>query len=114
MEMVLDNGRYVCNDRGMPITVSGSEAMLERVKFILCCRRGKFPFIPKLGSRLYLLTREKHVNLENAALGYVIEALEDERYVTVSGVAAERSGEEIYVTVFLSNPGENTQITVSV
>lgn len=55
----LRNGDYVPDGVGGFATASGAEAVLERVYFLLTARRGKFPLLPEVGSRLYQIFREK-------------------------------------------------------
>lgn len=51
----------------------------------LTARRGQFPFLPELGSRLYQLGREKPSAREALALQYVTEALVQEPDLAVMG-----------------------------
>lgn len=59
MELRLEQGDYVPNGAGGFQRLEGAEALLQRVLFRLTARRGQFPFLPELGSRLYQLGREK-------------------------------------------------------
>ena len=59
MELMLRDGDYVPDGAGGLRTVEGADALLQQVLFRLQARRGGLPFLPELGSRLYLLTREK-------------------------------------------------------
>ena len=65
--------------------LEGAEALLQRVLFRLTARRGQFPFLPELGSRLYQLGREKPSAREALALQYVTEALVQEPDLAVMG-----------------------------
>lgn len=49
---------------------------MQRALFKLSCRRGSFPFLPELGSRLYALGREKPAASSDCARQYAAEALE--------------------------------------
>lgn len=55
MELKLRNGDYVPDGVGGLKRVEGREALLQRVLFKLTARRGAFPFLPELGSRLWQL-----------------------------------------------------------
>ena len=55
METKLINGDYVANGLGGVVRCKGDEALLARVLYRLTARRGQFPPMPALGSRLYLL-----------------------------------------------------------
>ena len=79
MEMKLSNGNYISDGDGGFEMVSGAEEILQRIIFKLMCHRGKYPVMPKLGSNLYLLCREKKKDLDSVARNYIFEALEDER-----------------------------------
>ena len=55
MALLLRGGDYVPDEMGGLRTVEGAEEVLQRVLFQLQARRGSFPFLPELGSRLYRL-----------------------------------------------------------
>ncbi len=59
MELQIKNGDYVPDSLGGLIRLEEERALLQRVLFRLSARRGALPFLPGLGSRLYLLSREK-------------------------------------------------------
>ena len=52
METKISNGDYVPDGLGGVARCKGTEALLERVLFRLTARRGQFPPLPNLGSRL--------------------------------------------------------------
>lgn len=107
----LRDGDY-CPDRtGGFQQVSGGEALLERVLFKLTVHRGSFPFLPELGSRLYLLPRAKSSVREMLGVSYAAEALTGEN-VTVTGVKWEEAGN--HLTVYLRWQGENLTAEVAV
>ena len=81
MELRLEQGDYVPNGAGG----FQAEALLQRGLFRLTARRGHFPFLPELGSRLYQLGREKPSAREALALQYVTEALVQEPDLAVMG-----------------------------
>ena len=55
----------------------GTQEVLARALFRLTCRRGSFPFLPELGSRLQELGREKPSAREAAAKIFCASALRD-------------------------------------
>ena len=67
METKLINGDYVANGLGGVVRCKGDEALLARVLYRLTARRGQFPPMPALGSRLYLLGRESVAQRPSAA-----------------------------------------------
>lgn len=78
MELKLRNGDYQADGAGALVRAQGQDALLERVRFLLTARRGGFAPLPRVGSRLHLLWREKPSLRETAARQYVAEALEGE------------------------------------
>ena len=92
MALVLREGAYVPDGRGGFRSAEGGQEVLERVLWKLTVRRGSFPFLPELGSRLHLLGRASTRQRETLAGQYVAEALADED-VAVTGVELDREGE---------------------
>ena len=92
MGLCLRNGDYVPDGRGGLRRAEGQEALLERVLFRLTARRGTFPFLPELGSRLYQLGREKPSAREALAFQYVAEALAQETGLAVRTVTLTEDG----------------------
>lgn len=91
-ETKIANGDYVPDGLGGVVRCEGADALLERVLFRLTARRGQFPPLPRLGSRLYQLAREPAAQRLSAATQYVAEALEEED-VTVTDVSLSPAGE---------------------
>ncbi|MEQ2444456.1 hypothetical protein WMO64_13400 [Pseudoflavonifractor sp. CLA-AP-H29] len=85
-ELMIRDGDYVPDGTGGLARAEGNDAILQRVLWKLTVRRGSFPFLPELGSRLYLLPREKPGNRLAMARQYVQEALEGEDGLEVTGV----------------------------
>lgn len=97
MELALRDGEYL-SDSG---TLEGSEALLQRVLFRLTARRGGFPLLPSLGSRLYTLGQERGGKRLSAARQYVAEALAEEP-VSVTAVSLSQAvGGRLRLTVEL-------------
>ena len=71
---------------------SVTQALLARVLLRLTARRGQFPFLPEMGSRLYLLGRERPSAREALALQYVTEALVQEADLAVLGTELQEDG----------------------
>ena len=114
MELWLNQGDYVPDGAGGFVTLAGEEELLQRVLFRLCARRGAFPLLPELGSRLWLLGTEKPGSRLSAAREYVEEALEEEN-VSVERVSLSDGGEgRILVNVWLRRNGETMEVTVGV
>ena len=112
MALELRDGDYVPDGAGGLRRVRGREALLQRVLFRLTARRGAFPFLEDLGSRLWALGRVPGPERQAAARQYVAEALSGEA-VTVRDVALERDGGgRTAVTVWLRHEGEDLPVTV--
>lgn len=92
MELKVRDGDYLPDGQGGFQRAEGTEELLQRVMWKLCVRRGSFPLLPQLGSRLYLLLGEKSANREALARQYVAEALAGERDLEVAGVQLDGAG----------------------
>lgn len=90
--LALKNGDYVPVGDGLR-TVSGNEALLQRVLMKLTARRGQFPFMETFGSRLWTLGRLKESERQAAAAQYTAEALSDEAGLTVEDVTLTAEGD---------------------
>ena len=114
MALVLREGDYVPDGRGGFRSAEGGQEVLERVLWKLTVRRGSFPFLPELGSRLHLLGRASTRQREALAGQYVAEALEEEP-VTVTAVTLEDlGGGAAAVTAELLYQGEPLPVRVAV
>lgn len=112
MERVIVDRDYVPDGAGGLRVLSGAEEMLARVLYRLTARRGAFPFLPELGSRLNLVLREKPSDRQAVAAQYVAEALEEERDLKVTAVELSELGERAELTVRLNWRGEALAVTV--
>ena len=114
MELKLVDGDYVPDGMGGLQTCSGVQEVQARALFLLTARRGKFPLLPRLGSRLWTLGREKPSARAALAAQYVAEALEQEPDLRVREVLVRQEGEKILVDVYLDWQGEALGLTVDV
>ena len=99
---------------GHIVYLSGGEAVLNRVLFLLTARRGSFPFLPELGSRLHLLARAKPGQWESLARLYVTEALAKEKDLAVLDVRVRRDGERLWVETDLEWQGTTWSVQTDV
>jgi len=114
MELWLSGGDYVPDGSGGFVTAAGEEALLQRVLFRLCARRGAFALLPEMGSRLWLLGREKKSSRVTAAREYVEEALKEEP-VSVEQVTLRADGDgRVLVSVLLRSEEKTMEVTVGV
>ena len=115
MGLCLRDGDYVPDGRGGLRRAEGREALLERALFRLTARRGTFPFLPELGSRLWQLGQVPADGRQSAAEQYVAEALAGEAGRSVEEVTVtERGGGRADVTAELTWQGEPMSVTVAV
>lgn len=103
---MLRDGDYVPNGGGGLRRVSGQEALLQRVMFLLTARRGTFPFLENLGSRLWQLGLLPARERQGAAVQYVAEALEGQDLTVESVTLQPLPGGGTRLTAALSRRGE--------
>jgi len=94
------------------IALSGAEEAAARALFRLSARRGSFPFLPELGSRLHKVMGEKPSARQALAAQYAAEALEAEPDLKVTGVEWSEQDGTARVTVRLDWQGETLSVTV--
>lgn len=111
MELKLKNGDYVSDGAGGVKRLEGREALMQRVLFRLTARRGTFPFMETMGSRLWKLGKLPAAARPAAARQYVTEALAEEPGLAVTRVTLEA---ENRVTAELEYEGETLPVTVEV
>ena len=95
----LRNGDYVPDGAGGFAVADGAEGALERVYFLLTARRGRFPLLPEVGSRLYQIFREKPSARGALGASYAAEALAGERDLRVLGAAWDEGAQTLTVSV---------------
>lgn len=99
MRMYMKNGDYVPDGLGGFRQTEGNDRILATALFLLTARRGKFSPLPEVGSRLYLLSREKPSRWESIAVSYAQEALEPMGIIVTKAVVTpgkDGLGVEIY------------------
>lgn len=114
MELLLRNGDYTPDGKGGFARAAGGEELLQRVLFKLTARRGGFPLLPELGSRLYELPGHKPGEWEMLARQYVSEALSGEKELAVTGVTVTPAGDGAAVKVTLDYRGEALALMLEV
>ena len=114
MELWLRDGDYVPDGRGGLVRLEGAEALLQRVLFRLCARRGSFPMLPELGSELYRLGSEPRCGRLSAARQYVAEALRGEAVSVEDVTLSDAGGGRVAVEVQLSGEGERLSLRLTV
>lgn len=111
MSLLLKNRDYVRDGNGGVAAASGGEALLNEVLFRLTARRESFPFLPRLGSRMGELRREKPSGWDALARQFAAEALDGLEDVTVTGASVRRDRDALLVTADLLWQGEALSVT---
>lgn len=116
MERKLSGGDYLPGAQGDFQALDGAQALLQRVLFRLTARRGQFPFLPQMGSRLYQLCRDGKPSARAAlARQYTVEALKEENDLAVTDVQWTQLGENRgRLQVFLEWQGEPLSLAMDV
>ncbi len=112
MSLLLKDRDYVADGNGGVAVVRDGEALLNEVLFRLAARRGSFPFLPELGSRMERLRREKTSGREILAKQFAVEALDDMEDVTVTDTMVRQEGDRLWVSVSLLWQGEQLSVAV--
>lgn len=113
MSLRLEERDYALDGNGgVAAEVDDGAALLNEVLFRLTARRGSFPFLPELGSRMYQLRREKPSAWESLAGQYAAEALAGLTDVTVTGARVSRTEGGLSVAVELL--WQDSPLTVTV
>lgn len=116
MERKLSGGDYLPGSQGGVQSLDGAQALLQRVLFRLTARRGQFPFLPEMGSRLYQLCRDGKPSARSAlARQYTVQALENEEDLTVTDVQwTQLEGSRGYLQVYLEWQGEPLSVSLDI
>lgn len=113
MTVYLNNGDYLPDGCGGVCRAEGADALVQEAMFRLSCRRGAFPLLPELGSRLHLLGCEKPSARDAAARQYAAEALEG-LPVTVEDVFLTAAGGDLAVRVSLRSTDKADTVEVKI
>ena len=111
MSLLLQDRDYADDGNGGVAVVQDGDELLDEVLFRLAARRGSFPFLPDLGSRMHLLWRVKPSERENLALQYAVEALDGLAEVTVTGASVRQKDGALWVSVELLWQGTRLAVT---
>ena len=104
---------YIPDGAGGFQRAEGQEQLLQEALFLLTARRGAFAPMPELGSRLYLLPREKAALRSSLASAYAQEAVEQ---LGLKVVDAEvwQDGDVLRITVTLAGGNQVNALEVLV
>lgn len=113
IEFEMNNGDFNPDGAGGFRQLEGNRALIQRILFRLTARRGALPFLPRLGSQLHTLSREKESARQVLCRQYVCQALEDED-VTVTDVIYTESENLAQVKVCLEWQGEPLEVSTQI
>ena len=114
MALLLKQRDYVPDENGGVTVVRDGDELLSEVLFRLTARRGSFPFLPNLGSRMGELRREKQSDWKALARQFAVEALAELKDLTVVDAGVSQEGEALWVTVELRWQGTDWSVTAQV
>jgi len=114
MELKLSDGDYMPDGFGSFVRTVGTQELLGRALFRLTCRRGAFPFLPELGSRLWLLAREKASGRDMIARQYAAEALDGLELAVLGAAVTDNGDDTASVKLTLACGGETEELEVTV
>lgn len=106
----LREGDYCPDGAGGFALSNGAEGVLEKVLFLLTARRGSFPLLPQVGSRLYLLRQAKPSARGALGASYAAEALAGEPDLQVTGAVWDENQGTLHVE--LEWQGESLRASV--
>ena len=109
MRMRMENRDYVPDGIGGFERLPQEKRLLHQALFLLSARRGKFAPLPEVGSRLYLLHREKPSAWEASAAAYAQEALSP-MGIRVKKAAVKRIDEGLAVTITAEYQGKEQSL----
>ncbi len=111
MSLLLKDRDYAAGENGAAAVAADGEALMGEVLFRLTARRGSFPFLPELGSRMHQLRREKPSGWDSLARQFAVEALAGLPGVAVTGAKVTQEGDALCVAVELLWRGEGLRVT---
>lgn len=113
MDILLENGTYALDERGLPITVTGLRACIQRLLIRLSVRKGCFLPDPTLGSELYRLPVSGGEQTNRLALHYAQQALLPEPRAKVKQAICHPVGEgDLAVNVIIEIDNQSYPLEV--
>lgn len=112
-ENLLKNGDYVPDGFGGFCRKDGYEGLLCEALFRLGCRRGSFPFLPELGSRLFSLGNSRKSEWQALALQYCAEALSPLGMTVTDVRVTEVGARQVAVTAYIFYDGSHFTLEVT-
>lgn len=113
-ENLLIGGDYVPDGFGGFVRKNGKDGLLCEALFRLNCARGSFPFLPELGSRLFLLPKQKKSQWELLAQQYCAEALSPLGLSVQRVSVSEQGNRQLAAAVFIKDENDDYSLEVNV
>lgn len=111
MSLLLKDRDYTADGNGGVTVAREGEALVNEALFRLTARRGSFPFLPELGSRMGELRREKPSGWDTLARQFAVEALSGLEDVTVTAARVRQERDALLVTADLLWQGQALSVT---
>lgn len=113
MDLALFNGDFLCDSRGFPIEISGTDELLQQAILRLSIKKGSFAYDRNLGSKLYKLNPLEE-NLKSKAASLIKEALNDMENVSLDDVSVISENNSLILNISLSINGEQKDVVINV
>ena len=111
MAIKLEKGDYaLCGSACVPLR--GQASAFADALFRLQCRRGCFPFLPKLGSRLWRLGLERRADRPALARQFCAEALEGSVVQARDVTVREQEALSVELTLVLGEANVNVEVPI--
>ncbi|HCC34485.1 MAG TPA: histidine kinase [Ruminococcaceae bacterium] len=115
MDIKLKDGDFDRDERGLPVSITGNEELLQRCLIRLSVPRGRFILNGDLGSEIKSLLKAKPAELDARAYQLVAGALEPVKEVRVESVETRRDmAGHLDITVYLGLRGTRETLNITV
>ncbi|MFV0402139.1 MAG: hypothetical protein ACK5LX_16165 [Oscillospiraceae bacterium] len=114
MDTLLKDGTHAVDDRGIPVSVEGTDELIQRCMIRLGVRKGSFSCDSELGSELYRLGAIEGTAADREAFSYVQEALKPLGGVEVLSASCRLTASDtLAVTTELAIDGKRMQVEIA-
>ncbi|MDR1254364.1 MAG: hypothetical protein LBJ95_05080 [Oscillospiraceae bacterium] len=114
MDTLIKDGDFSLNSSGQPLTIFGTQEILQRVRLQLCIKKGSFLYNPDLGSDLFTLPTYNG-DIETKALFLTKKALEDISGTAVEGVKVQKNQEEqlqLKISILINQKKHSLEVNI--
>lgn len=99
MSLIIENGDFKRNERGIPVDAEGAELALAEAECMLKMPRGSFFYSPAMGSRIPGMNPLERENADALALEYAAEAVQKIKGVRVCGAHIREDGKAALIAL---------------